>query len=338
MSYNDSSLSLTRQTTPRTVRDLGSDYTRYYNPFASNNSSQVDVSTLLPRYNSSTHLIPSAAAGVASEDLHKRLSDPFNDTKRFSNPFDSRHNTAPGTPKQPQPQEKSDPEKAAASAATLEVPMTQTNKPGTPVFIRDADPEKAGFFQYMDDRLGAPGYAFPLFSDQKEDDDDMHMPQWDDDKKLKPKFKDHFTRENVVSTLGMVFMMSGLLCIFVILPVVSYTGPGILDYSYETPLSQMPNAHQAQTWATVNNRTYPLMANMRSGLIDADTPSDAKTRTGVNGDTYTLVFSDEFNDKNRSFYPGDDPYWYGFDGWYGATQDLEWYDPDAINTGKQARG
>ena len=123
-------------------------------------------------------------------------------------------------------------------------------------------------------------------------------------------------------------------------PVISYTGTSILDYSYETPLDQMGGSFKfqhAEAWATVNNETYPLMSNMRSGLIDPDTPSSAKTRKGVNGDEYVLVFSDEFNQKNRSFYPGDDPYWYGFDGWYGATQDLEWYDPDAINTGMASR-
>ena len=58
------------------------------------------------------------------------------------------------------------------------------------------------------------------------------------------------------------------------------------------------------------------------------------TRQGINGETLVLVFSDEFNKRNRTFYHGDDPYWFGFEGWYGATQDLEWYDPDAINTGK----
>ena len=47
------------------------------------------------------------------------------------------------------------------------------------------------------------------------------------------------------------------------------------------------------------------------GLIDADTPKEALTRTSwEDGSTqYRLVFSDEFNIDGRSFYPGDDPYW-----------------------------
>lgn len=75
------------------------------------------------------------------------------------------------------------------------------------------------------------------------------------------------------------------------------------------------------------------MRNMRRGLIDPDTPKSAMTRKSATGELLRLVFSDEFNAQNRTFYSGDDPYWYGFDGWYGATNDIEWYDPDALNTG-----
>lgn len=333
MSQRESMISLSRQTTPKTVRDLGSDYTRYFNPFATRNNSQQDLSTL-PQYNSSTHLL--AAGALSSTDLQKRLSgvsDPFKDSKRLSNPFDSAHNTAPGTPGSPLIQQVSPDKEKAAAASAMATPV----RAGTPRFIHDADPKKAGFFPYMDDRLGAPEYAFPLFTDQKEDDDDMHMPQWDDDVKLKPRLKDHFTRENIVSTFGLVFMMVGLLCIFVILPVVSYTGTSLIPYTYDTPLDQMPkHGSQYEPWANVNNKSYPLLENVRKGLIDPDTPQNAQSRQGVDGKTYKLVFSDEFNAQNRSFWPGDDPFWHGFNGWYGATQDLEWYDPDAINTGKKA--
>lgn len=332
MTQADSSLNLTRQSTPRTLRDLGSDYTRYYNPFASRNNSQQDLGTPLPRYHSSTHLM----AGVSGADLQHRLSNPFQDIKRLSDPFASKPQTLPGSPLQPQ-RSPAEGGKTAADVGAVPV-MVPPMKPGTPNFIREADPEKAGFFQYMDDRLGAPEYAFPLFSDDKEDDDDLHMPQWDDDVRLKPKLKDHFTRGNIVNTLGLIFIVLGLLCVFIVLPVLSYTTVSLIDYSFDTPLSQMPqNGDQPQAWATVNNRTYPLLTNLRTGLIDPDTPSSAKTKKGVDGDEYVLVFSDEFNAQNRTFYPGDDPYWFGLDAWYGATQDLEWYTPDALNTGMVSR-
>ncbi|KAM0753117.1 family 16 glycoside hydrolase [Meredithblackwellia eburnea MCA 4105] len=67
-------------------------------------------------------------------------------------------------------------------------------------------------------------------------------------------------------------------------------------------------------------------------LIDSDTPQSAYTRTGFDGKTYNLVFSDEFNTDGRTFWPGDDPWWEAVDLHYWATTDLEWYDPDAITT------
>lgn len=39
-------------------------------------------------------------------------------------------------------------------------------------------------------------------------------------------------------------------------------------------------------------------------LIDEETPADARTRTGYDGQDYELVFSDEFNKDGRTFWPG----------------------------------
>ncbi|KZV97121.1 beta-glucan synthesis-associated [Exidia glandulosa HHB12029] len=74
-----------------------------------------------------------------------------------------------------------------------------------------------------------------------------------------------------------------------------------------------------------------VLANIPK-LIDPDTPDDKKTRTGYDGFEYDLVFSDEFNVDGRTFYPGDDPFWEAVDIWYGATKDLEWYDPSQVTT------
>ena len=76
----------------------------------------------------------------------------------------------------------------------------------------------------------------------------------------------------------------------------------------------------------------PLLKNIRKALIDPDTPSSALTKKAPDGSTLKLVFSDEFNTNGRTFYPGDDPYFQAMDLWYGVTQDLEWYDPDAVTT------
>ncbi|KAF7311692.1 GH16 domain-containing protein [Mycena indigotica] len=45
-----------------------------------------------------------------------------------------------------------------------------------------------------------------------------------------------------------------------------------------------------------------------------------------------LVFSDEFEQEGRTFYPGDDPYWEALDLHYWATGNMEWYDPGAVTT------
>ncbi|GLB37064.1 putative beta-glucan synthesis-associated protein (SKN1) [Lyophyllum shimeji] len=70
------------------------------------------------------------------------------------------------------------------------------------------------------------------------------------------------------------------------------------------------------------------------GLIDLETPKDAYTKPAWNKGTsdLQLVFSDEFNQDGRTFYPGDDPYWEAVDLHYWATNNLEWYDPEAITT------
>ncbi|KAF1937367.1 beta-glucan synthesis-associated [Clathrospora elynae] len=271
--------------TPLTLSDLGTDYTRYFSPFA-------DVASTCSRRNS----------------LSERRS----------------HNKPP----------------AHSAGTTPHAGIPPTNPfltPNASTTKLDAlyDAEKNESF--VDDRLTAPYEekglaAWPLIGDQEEADDEMHMPREDDDIRYKPKMRDHFTRESIVSTIGLALMMTGLLFIFVGLPVLSAVGAIDYNSSYCFPLSWFPNTSSPPSWAIVNNNVYPLLANIRSGLIDPDTPEYVKTRTGQFGDDYVLVFSDEFNDDNRTFYEGDDPYWYASDIWYGATQDVEWYDPDAVTT------
>ncbi|KAJ4289161.1 beta-glucan synthesis-associated protein [Kalmusia sp. IMI 367209] len=190
----------------------------------------------------------------------------------------------------------------------------------------------------IDDRLSAPyeekdGLVWPLWGDEAEDDDAMHLPHPDDDVVFKLKWKELFARDNIKPAMGVFLMLIGLSTIFVILPILSYTG--VIDYTagYNTPLDELPSAYpRKEDWAWVNDKDYQLLEKLRSGLIDPDTPKHAMEKTGEFGDEYALVFSDEFNDNNRTFYEGDDPYFFAPDLWYGATQDLEWYDPDAVTT------
>ena len=188
----------------------------------------------------------------------------------------------------------------------------------------------------LDDRIGAPGtadagYTFPLYLDEKELDDEAHMPYPDDDKRLKPRLREYFAPDRLCTMFGLFFMLIGLSCVFILLPVLSYSGTAIYSYPYNSEHPQEtgnitdPSFH-------VNNVEYPLLRNVRSSLIDPDTPKSAMTRKSFLDEDLVLVFSDEFNTPNRTFYPGDDPFWTAPDFWYGATQDLEWYDPDAVTT------
>ncbi|CBQ70856.1 related to KRE6-glucan synthase subunit [Sporisorium reilianum SRZ2] len=68
-------------------------------------------------------------------------------------------------------------------------------------------------------------------------------------------------------------------------------------------------------------------------LIDADTPQSAlKWTSQYDQSSYHLVFSDEFEQDGRTFWPGDDPFWEAVDLWYSGTGDFEWYSPEAVNT------
>jgi len=63
----------------------------------------------------------------------------------------------------------------------------------------------------------------------------------------------------------------------------------------------------------------PIFPN-NFGLIDKDTPQEAfKKKSYVTDEELILVFSDEFNEDGRTFYPGDDPFWEAVDLHYWGT-------------------
>lgn len=100
------------------------------------------------------------------------------------------------------------------------------------------------------------------------------------------------------TTLGV--LITGLLALFIGYPIYihvrnkPFTGPGF-NIGNINASGQVPD-----------------LPNMKL-LVDSATPESAKSRQGTDGQTYTLVFSDEFEVDGRSFYPGDDPYWEAHD-------------------------
>jgi hypothetical protein len=157
-------------------------------------------------------------------------------------------------------------------------------------------------------------YAWDPSDDQDDADeeDSLHAPE-SVDKRVS------LLNHRSISNIGvLVLLVISLLGLFIVLPVVSY-----VENAADSPLFETNSG---------SNFNTPQGALHVGSLVDPDTPHAAKTRVGFDGQTYNLVFSDEFNLDNRTFYPGDDPYWEAADLWYLQTGDAEWYDPRQVYT------
>lgn len=156
-------------------------------------------------------------------------------------------------------------------------------------------------------------------AENAEPDDYLHDPNPELDKYLDKQLA-HWSFAGIVNTFTLAAIVIVLVGLFGGWPIYRYVIDGGFPTT-EAVYTNNPNTSSSTTG----------VPNMPT-LIDATTPDFAKTRTGFDGDTYNLVFSDEFNTSGRTFWPGDDPYWTAVDLHYWATTDLEWYDPDAIVT------
>ena len=255
---------------------------------------------------------------------YSRYYDPFSNSTRISLLVrGSRESTRPS----------SRPSRSRGHTTATATRTDSQSPSSTPTTKSLNDAETETTMLLIDDRLCAPlgekdGLGWPLWGDEPEDDDAMHLPHPDDDKIFRLNWKECFTRKRIIPTIGIILLLLGLAIIFIGLPILAHTG--IIDFTSrrETRLGGQPHE---KDWAWVNDLHYPLLRYIRSGLIDPDTPDYAMGKLGEFGDEYELVFSDEFNTPYRTFYEGDDPYFAASDLWYGATQDLEWY-------GTQSRG
>ncbi|KAJ9478562.1 putative Beta-glucan synthesis-associated protein KRE6 (putative) [Pseudozyma hubeiensis] len=152
--------------------------------------------------------------------------------------------------------------------------------------------------------------AAPLLTDDDDDDDYLYS-----DKGLDRHSGSCVSIRGVLNVLTLILLAMGLLALF-------------LGYPLVVVLSKVFDSIDI-------NRTSPerITSLSQRGLIDPDTPQSAmRRRSPVDGSDWHLVFSDEFEEEGRSFYPGDDPYWEAVDLWYWGTGDYEWYSPEAVNT------
>ena len=121
---------------------------------------------------------------------------------------------------------------------------------------------------------------------------------------------------------AILVVVGGLLTLFVCYPIIAW---------YHRTVLQIPGFNLGGN----GTGQIPELINFPS-LVDKETPQEAYSKTGANGDEYRLVFSDEFNTDGRTFYPGDDPYWEAVDLHYWPTGDLgkctRWYQALRIST------
>lgn len=192
--------------------------------------------------------------------------------------------------------------------------------------IRGDTPTPSNPFVLIEDTLspfgGYPIMQFPLSIDEKEPDDYLHNPDPIEDALYdKNRFLNDLKsmdRKSFCGLLGVIGLFVGAMCIFVVLPVLTY--------------SNVTTHYTPESYEILTQYEYPSLSAIRTSLIDPDSPSDAQTYKAKNGDEWKLVFSDEFNVEGRTFYEGDDQFFTAPDLNYAATRDLEWYDPDAVST------
>ncbi|KAJ4369091.1 beta-glucan synthesis-associated protein [Neocucurbitaria cava] len=165
-----------------------------------------------------------------------------------------------------------------------------------------------------------PSAGLLLFPEDVEKDDYLHNPDPNDKDKNECNI---WNRRGLANVGGLGFLAIGILVLFIGYPVLTFVDK--LTETERTPCTDNPLCIKGK-------ENEPLLSNLRTGLIDPDTPASAMSRTSYDGTKQVLVFSDEFNTDGRTFYDGDDPFLQAVDIWYGATQDLEWYDPDAVST------
>lgn len=79
-------------------------------------------------------------------------------------------------------------------------------------------------------------------------------------------------------------------------------------------------------------KQFRKVVNIRTSMVDPDTPDKYKHWKSSLDDNWDLVFSDEFNCEGRTFYPGDDQFWEAVDIHYAATENMEWLDPNYVST------
>ncbi|ERF76947.1 hypothetical protein EPUS_02659 [Endocarpon pusillum Z07020] len=200
----------------------------------------------------------------------------------------------------------------------FENPFSDSRGPSRPDSRADSDDDNVNTQTVSEKYNILPSAGLLLFPEDVEKDDYLHNP---DPSGKEDRDCDVFTRRGMINVGGLAFITIGILVLFIGYPVLSF----VQNYTTKPdPCKINPDC--------IRVGKIPLLKNVRQTLIDPDTPKSAMRKKDHHGNTWNLVFSDEFSKSGRTFFDGDDPYWEAMDIWYGVTQDLEWYDPDAVTT------
>ncbi|GAA5915059.1 uncharacterized protein JCM6883_004228 [Sporobolomyces salmoneus] len=208
------------------------------------------------------------------------------------------------------------------SSSTLDEPVGGADPASTPL----RDPRKHASTQSiprLEGRVITPGESSSGAGStelawEKEADDFLHSYDPELEKMMDRQMSSKFSWLALINTVSLIVVIVVIIGLFAGWPIYRFVIKGGFPMSQTTLLSN-------------STGQVPMIPGL-PGLIDKDTPQEAYTRVGFDGETYNLVFSDEFEQDGRTFWPGDDPFWEAQDLHYWQTTDLEWYDPDAITT------
>ncbi|KAF7295651.1 GH16 domain-containing protein [Mycena indigotica] len=145
-----------------------------------------------------------------------------------------------------------------------------------------------------------------------EPDDTLHDPRRD------KKSHNVFTRRGILNVGCIALLAAILLGLFLGYPIAYH----------------LTHNNSTATSSALVNSSGQVASMGNFGLIDLNTPKEFYKIASYHDPSkeMQLVFSDEFEEEGRTFYPGDDPYWEAVDMHYWSTGDLEWYDPAAVTT------
>lgn len=163
-------------------------------------------------------------------------------------------------------------------------------------------------------------WGSPLHMDTPEPDDFLHNPDPKRDR-TNDFARDVFTKRGITNLGCLLILCLGLISLFAVFPLVTHL----------TEVQQTTQGGFNLGGVNASGQIPDIPGNY--GLIDKDTPRSAYTRKSYTLDEeFILVFSDEFEQDGRTFWPGDDPYWEAVDLHYWGTNDLEWHDPHQVTT------